>query len=48
MGYLLFVVAVSVIGIVIVLRRTHRPTSTESGIDEFERAMRAFSRRNRS
>jgi hypothetical protein len=53
-AFLLFAVAVSVVGITIVLVRNRRPTSMEHSIAEFERGRRALapetptSRRRRS
>jgi len=44
MGYLLFAIALSIVGITIVVRRTRRPTSTEAGIAEFSRSMQALGR----
>jgi hypothetical protein len=41
-GFLLFVVAFSAIGIAVVLLRNRRPTSTEHSIREFERGRRAL------
>lgn len=42
MGFLLFAVVASVIGIVIVLVRNRRPTSMDHSINEFERGLRAL------
>jgi len=41
-GFLLFVVVFSTIGIAVVLLRNRRPTSTEHSIREFERGRRAL------
>ena len=42
MGYLLFAIVASAIGITIVLLRNRRPTSMEHSIAEFERGLRAL------
>ncbi|MFM7224236.1 MAG: hypothetical protein ACKOBG_10250 [Actinomycetota bacterium] len=42
MGFLLFVVIFSSVGIAVVLLRNRRPTSTEHSIREFERGRRAL------
>jgi len=47
MGYLLFVVVVSIVGITIVVRKTRRPASTEAGIEEFSRTLSALRRARR-
>jgi hypothetical protein len=41
-AFLLFAVAISAIGITIVLMRNRRPTSMEHSIAEFERGRRAL------
>jgi hypothetical protein len=46
-GYLLFVVVVSIVGITIVVRKTRRPASMEAGIEEFSRTMQALGRARR-
>jgi len=47
-GFLLFAVVASVIGIVIVLVRNRRPSSMQHSIEEFERGLRALAPEHRS
>jgi len=42
LGFLLFALIASVVGIVIVLVRNRRPSSTEASIDEFRRGLQAL------
>jgi hypothetical protein len=42
MGFLLFAVVASVIGISVVLLRNRRPTSMDHSISEFEKGLRAL------
>jgi hypothetical protein len=42
MGFLLFAVVASAVGIAIVLVRNRRPTSMDHSIAEFERGLRAL------
>lgn len=42
MGYLLFAVVASAVGITIVLIRNRRPTSMDHSITEFEKGLRAL------
>ncbi len=46
MAFLLFAIAASAIGIVIVLMRNRRPSTTEHSIAEFERGLRALAPEN--
>ena len=48
MAFLLFAIAASAIGIVIVLVRNRRPSTTEHSIAEFERGLRALAPEIRS
>jgi len=47
-GFLLFVVVFSAVGIAVVLLRNRRPTSTEHSIREFERGRQALAPGDRS
>lgn len=42
MGFLIFVVFASALGIAVVLLRNRRPTSMEHSINDFERGLRAL------
>ena len=42
MGFLLFAVIASVVGIAVVLVRNRRPTSMDHSINEFEKGLRAL------
>ena len=48
MGFLIFVVVFSAVGIAVVLLRNRRPTSTEHSIREFERGRQALAPGDRS
>ncbi len=48
MAFLLFAIAASAIGIVIVLLRNRRPSTMEHSIAEFERGLRALAPEYRS
>jgi len=47
-GFLIFVVVFSAVGIAVVLLRNRRPTSTEHSIREFERGRQALAPGDRS
>jgi hypothetical protein len=42
-AFLLFAIAASAVGIIIVLMRNRRPSTMEHSIEEFERGLRAIS-----